>query len=284
MRAAWVSLLVGCNQVYGLDGTTIAPSEAGITVPPDLDRDGVTDAEDLCPGVPDPMQKDGDGDGFGDLCDGCPTIKTAVNHDEDGDSYGDACDICPADPDFQIDTDMDGVGDFCDDDFASQNTLVLFDPFLDIGAQWEQKGTWSQNGDTVSGPTEATLTSTTALLDGSKPFAIALGTSIAQPLAFGSPGFRLELVDASGVPLGCEVRCATPSCSIQQQPFAIAEPVGQLPPLSVLYLRRTITLDACVFGGVAATPNGADPPVFGPVRIRITGSPAVRFRFLAVRQ
>src|SRR5207237_803581 len=38
----------------------------------DADGDGVGDACDDCPGVPDREQSDGDGDGVGDACDPCP--------------------------------------------------------------------------------------------------------------------------------------------------------------------------------------------------------------------
>ncbi len=70
----------------------------------DLDDDGVDDAEDLCPGFPDPAQLDTDGDGAGDGCD----------TDDDGDGIPDSEDVCPrlADPD-QVDSDGDGLGDAC---------------------------------------------------------------------------------------------------------------------------------------------------------------------------
>ena len=38
----------------------------------DTDGDGVCDAHDTCPTVPNPGQEDGDGDGVGDACDPCP--------------------------------------------------------------------------------------------------------------------------------------------------------------------------------------------------------------------
>ena len=40
-----------------------------VSVPPDADRDGVPDATDNCPYVPNPSQRDTDGDGIGDVCD-----------------------------------------------------------------------------------------------------------------------------------------------------------------------------------------------------------------------
>ncbi len=57
----------------------------------DLDRDGVADAVDRCPAMPDPEQSDGDGDGVGDRCDVCPTIADPEQRDSDSDGVGDAC-------------------------------------------------------------------------------------------------------------------------------------------------------------------------------------------------
>jgi hypothetical protein len=61
----------------------------------DADGDGIADAIDLCPAVPDPEQRDADGDGRGDACDCCPATPDAAGQDRDGDGTGDACDPCP---------------------------------------------------------------------------------------------------------------------------------------------------------------------------------------------
>jgi cysteine-rich repeat protein len=44
------------------------------TLEPDTDGDGICDARDLCPTVPDPLQADADADGIGDACDPCVTV------------------------------------------------------------------------------------------------------------------------------------------------------------------------------------------------------------------
>ncbi len=74
----------------------------------DSDGDGVMDQHDNCPEVPNPAQSDCDGDGTGDACDDDP--------DRDHDGVADQCDSCPGEPDpDQADQDGDGVGDRCDD-------------------------------------------------------------------------------------------------------------------------------------------------------------------------
>lgn len=62
----------------------------------DTDGDGVPDAIDNCPTIPNPDQHDQDGDGRGDVCDLCPHIATPSDIDSDGDGIGDECDPQPA--------------------------------------------------------------------------------------------------------------------------------------------------------------------------------------------
>lgn len=122
---------------------------------PDMDNDGIPDAQDNCPMVPNPDQSDVDMDGIGDACDdfndldqdgdgvyddvdNCPTVANPDQSDIDGDGLGDACDPtndldqdgdgihddfdnCPTVPnEDQTDTDKDGLGDACDD-FTDQD-------------------------------------------------------------------------------------------------------------------------------------------------------------------
>jgi hypothetical protein len=56
----------------------------------DIDSDGVPDATDNCPEVPNPSQLDSDGDGKGDACEACDTYDTgaAVCSEEDIDGDG----------------------------------------------------------------------------------------------------------------------------------------------------------------------------------------------------
>lgn len=96
---------------------------------PDGDMDGIPDATDVCPDIPDPGQEDLDGDGLGDACDPdadgdaipdtrdlCPGRDSRGPPDEDADGILDACDDCPLDPDpDQANADGDGLGDACED-------------------------------------------------------------------------------------------------------------------------------------------------------------------------
>jgi len=77
----------------------------------DTDGDGIPDANDNCPTIPNPSQVDSDSDGFGDACDICPGFNDNV--DTDGDGVPDGCDICPGFDD-SVDSDGDGVPDGCD--------------------------------------------------------------------------------------------------------------------------------------------------------------------------
>ena len=92
--------------IYGSGGT-----------PQDTDGDGIPDAADNCPAVPNPYQVDSDDDGAGDACDNCLGLPNPDQGDMDGDGFGDACDVCPevSDPD-QVDGDADGWGFECDCD------------------------------------------------------------------------------------------------------------------------------------------------------------------------
>ncbi len=99
----------------------------------DSDGDGVCDAEDVCAGGDDNI--DTDGDGVPDFCDNCSTVGQPCDDgdacttgdvydancncsgtftDSDGDGVCDAEDVC-AGGDDNIDTDGDGIPDFCDD-------------------------------------------------------------------------------------------------------------------------------------------------------------------------
>jgi hypothetical protein len=76
---------------------------------PDGDGDGIPDAADSCPRVPNGEQVDENGDGVGDACEGTPAP------DADGDGVPDATDNCAATPNVaQADADADGAGDSCD--------------------------------------------------------------------------------------------------------------------------------------------------------------------------
>ena len=61
----------------------------------DSDGDGIADASDNCPAVPNADQADGDMDGVGNVCDNCPTKCNVWQKDADSDGVGDVCDTTP---------------------------------------------------------------------------------------------------------------------------------------------------------------------------------------------
>ena len=211
---------VGCNQLFGLDDTTLVPADQ---VNPDFDKDDVPDVDDNCPLSPNPLQENRDMDAVGDACDFCPELATEVNHDEDGDGIGDECDLCPVDPDFQVDGDLDQVGDACDPnaDATMPDRSLLFDPFLSL-AHWSTSGTpWVELGDAVApvGPIDPGLPglgdpdivlSTTQL---PALWLIHATLRSTRPWQSGD-SFGMSLVDERGIEVaGCIVQCAS-SCSL----------------------------------------------------------------------
>jgi len=89
--------------------------EADLRTSPDGDGDGVGDASDNCPAVPNSSQANSDGDALGDACDNCPSVTNAGQQDGDADGVGDACDNCASNySPGQEDADGDGIGNVCD--------------------------------------------------------------------------------------------------------------------------------------------------------------------------
>jgi len=114
--------------VTGLTFSDDATEDLSFTMIPvvvdttDSDGDGIGDAQDNCPAVPNPDQADADADGHGDGCDNCPETENPDQRDQDGDGLGDVCDNCATNANAtQSDQDGDGVGDLCDNCVLSAN-------------------------------------------------------------------------------------------------------------------------------------------------------------------
>ena len=91
-------LLGACNQLLGLDPTSLAVDAATIDAAPDASV--------------------------------CPSQGQLGFVDEDGDTIDDRCDRCPSVADDQADSDGDGVGDACDVT-ATPTRIAFFDGFHD---------------------------------------------------------------------------------------------------------------------------------------------------------
>jgi hypothetical protein len=155
-----------CTWCNGLDDDCDGTTDEGCVdsdgdalpdcIDPDDDNDGVPDAADNCPLVPNGDQSDLDQDGLGDECDAdldndgvlndldnCPADWNPAQEDHEGDGAGDVCDpdddndgvldgndncplvANPADPGsgLQPDADHDGIGDACDEDADGDGIL-----------------------------------------------------------------------------------------------------------------------------------------------------------------
>jgi hypothetical protein len=128
VRGTWALcgvLLTGCSFRPG----TLGDANGDVVdVPPgDTDGDGVANAVDNCPTVPNANQRDRDNDKHGDACDGCPHIAN------------------PGDPDM----DYDGVGDDCDPrPSIAGDRRVLWEDFDDpsTSSSWTKTGAWTIAG------------------------------------------------------------------------------------------------------------------------------------------
>jgi hypothetical protein len=97
----WTGLLAAlCALAFAVEpfaeGGTREPEARGassaLTDETDGDGDGVPDAEDNCPEVPNADQSDLDGDGPGDVCDNCLSRPNPAQDDCDDDGCGNLCD------------------------------------------------------------------------------------------------------------------------------------------------------------------------------------------------
>jgi len=88
----------------------------------DRDGDGVCNADDNCPDVPNPNQADSDGNGIGDACESCA--------DTDGDGICNIDDNCPSKANAdQANFDNDNLGDVCDPDDDNDGVADVIDAF-----------------------------------------------------------------------------------------------------------------------------------------------------------
>jgi hypothetical protein len=306
MRPALAALLLlGCNQVFGIEDT-LPPAAS------DFDHDGIDDTRDDCPTAANADQVDTDHDGFGNACDPCPmgaqsgsdadmdgvddacdACLTGSNGDEDGDSALDGCDVCPGLAGAQIDSDGDGLGDACDPDTVDTSGSgpitqhrTFFDSFDPPADGWEFGFEhWVTAGGSMSlaapplsafhGPWNPA-----AVVDGTGWVASTLLDTPAAPADNDVIGLFTYRADGSYTNQ-CALRYSTGAWKLEGT--ATVVPVG--PQLLVTMYARPAAGGIyvyCVFDGstpyIRATPT---PAAFYPA---ITGSPGARFHWFDVAQ
>lgn len=114
LAIACAALSAGCGPLLGLDPPSLAAADAPITQPVDTDGDGVADATDNCPSIPNKDQTDSDRNGVGDACEGCIALALRTSDDDDNDMINDPTDTCFGKPGAGVDSDSDGISDACD--------------------------------------------------------------------------------------------------------------------------------------------------------------------------
>ena len=105
-----------CPNTYNPLQENLDGDALGDVCDPDRDGDTWPNDEDNCPDVYNILQEDNlDDDGIGNACDNCPTVPNHNQLDNDQDSVGNLCDNCidTFNPD-QLDSDEDGIGDACE--------------------------------------------------------------------------------------------------------------------------------------------------------------------------
>jgi len=73
------------------DCGTCAGGTTGVVPDADVDGDGLTYCNDICPDTYNPDQADFDADGVGDACDNCPWVSNVDQVDLNGNGVGDLC-------------------------------------------------------------------------------------------------------------------------------------------------------------------------------------------------
>lgn len=151
---------------FKIDGSIVYACNACTPSDPDIDNDGICDANDPCPNS---INNDSDNDGICDNLDICIGFDDAIDSDNDGipngcdqcaggndllDSDGDGvpngCDQCPGHDDY-IDYDGDGIPNACDStpclNFVTDLSKPLIDVDLEANFQIMTNGFLKNNSD-----------------------------------------------------------------------------------------------------------------------------------------
>ena len=177
--------------------------------PPDVDEDGIPDAQDNCPNTPNNDQLNNDNDTQGDVCD----------EDDDNDGLTDAFEISINTNPFLNDTDGDTVSDYDEVNFDGSLT---YDPGTDMNPL-------SQNTDND------------AYLDGVDPIPLTVNVEDGDVAPYGSPNTVIDTGDLLvGIQLVLGIKEITDLERAHMDLYPVGAPDGQITLSDYILLQKLV--------------------------------------------
>ena len=193
--------------------------ESIVWTPPDTDEDGIPDAQDNCPGIPNNDQLNNDNDAQGDACDDDDDNDGLSDTEEknfDGDpAFNPATDTDP----FNADSDGDGITDF---DEVNFDGTPGFDPATDTNPL-------SQNTDND------------AYLDAADPIPLRFNFEDGDVAPYGSPNATIDAGDLMiGMQLVLGIKATTDLERAHMDLYPAGAPDGEITLSDYILLQKLI--------------------------------------------